>query len=295
MRLAGSTLARVNLNEYDVRALSQQAEAGELANHVRTRPVARFLRETLAYRNEERRSNLMYSVTSTSVQAFKNEAINHLYRVLLEFIIVYTSYRVNIHTKPKIIIVQGSFFPDFIRTMDVNYDDRVAQGFCPANSSTAKRPSMRPDTGLLKRPPPETSIRKHFERSSSRSRTRRGTAAAPNNESCLLVSQNRHNLSKNFFRVLSYYLREFMNFNSQIDPEYRFSMQFAIEVNQAFSYLLFRGVDLASEIAELRSRRTHSRVVRIRDSDVVYAYRLLQPSPVNTATAGVRPPLTQRR
>lgn len=281
---SGANSSLIDLNAYDVRGLSGQAEAGELATLVKTAATERFLCNALTrIVNNSFVSPKRYQLGRQVIVTFKNEAMNHLYRVLLEFIVVYMSFRASNSTQST--IVQGSFLPDFMRVVDISYDDGVASTFCPAKKLTTR--TGRSTRGILSSIAAPDELRRSPFVERKRHRTGKGgeEAARKVDVSCILVSNSRL-LSKSFFRSLGFFLeralREMSNRNL---PSVRFSTDFAIEVNQAFVYLLYRSLELTLIIAQGRvgSRNLNT---RINVSDVVEAFARILPVPVVPPTRG---------
>lgn len=273
----------------DINFVSDIGNATYLSHTIKSAPVARFLKKAVDYHKKTRGEMLsLYSVTKNALDVFKLEATNHLYRVLVQFVVAYTSMRADI-TKNSIIVIQGSFFPDFIRAVDAAYNETYAVGFCPENENT---PTIRGNRGYYYRgmlEAPDDTV--DYGNSFIYERNRRNPTKSKD-ASCVLVSNNKRYLSKKFFDSLAYFLREHVHSASYIDPVYRFSINFAMEVNQAYVYLLFKALDHAMTLAKYRSKR-QVQSYRIIESDVQWAFSLLQPAGVRTSER--RPALTSRR
>lgn len=298
----GSTINRVNFNLYDVRYLSQQGSAGEIANMVSNARLIRFLRQAIDHiRDTMVGGSKQFQLGAAAVAMFKNQAMNHLYRILFQFVMVYASMHARLDSNANSFILQGSFLPDFMRIVDQEYNQNVASTFCPLEKHTRGRSSS-----ILEAPVVDRSLRNQFVVDVRRTRRRRGgpsTAAAGiadeatstavetssaarrvrsrQDLSCILVSESGL-LSRNVFSSLSYFLSEQLaGLTGKKNSKYvRFSTAIAIEINQAYVFLLYRGVELALIIASYRSKPQQP-VVRIRPADVEEAYLRILPTSVN--------------
>lgn len=294
----GSTINRVNFNLYDVRYLSQQGSAGEIANMVSNARLIRFLRQAIDHiRDTTVGGSKQFQLGAAAVAMFKNQAMNHLYRILFQFVMVYASMHARLESNANSFILQGSFLPDFMRIVDQEYNQNVASTFCPLEKHTRGRSSS-----ILEAPVADRSLRNQFVVDVRRTRRRRGgpSTAADNatstavetssaarrvrsrqDLSCILVSESGL-LSRNVFSSLSYFLSEQLaGLTGKKNSKYvRFSTAIAIEINQAYVFLLYRGVELALVIASYRSKPQQP-VVRIRPADVEEAYLRILPTSVN--------------
>lgn len=263
------------------RGLSSGDDVAYLASTVVFARLARFVRGVVDNYHES--SNKAVSFTRRAVELTSLLALDHVWDVLRHFVFVYTSFRAKGGSIERAIIIQGSFLPDFMEMVDEAYDDGDARMLCPATESVRRR-SLRPERGLVQRRIAVTNPSRSYTQTV---RVGRGRGVARTvDRSCVLVSDTRM-LSKRFFNTLSAMLSNYMQREtSSTVPHYRFSREFAIEVNQAYTYIMERALRYAFDVAQSGVAGSRQ-AFRVNERDVEYAFSLMRPCVRNRITRPV--------
>lgn len=261
------------------RGLTSGDEVAYLASTVVFARLARFIRGVVDNYHES--SNKAVSFTRRAVELTSLLALDHVWHVLRHFVFIYTSFRAKGGNVERTIIIQGSFLPDFMEMVDNAYDDGDARMLCPANEKVHRR-SLRPERGFVQKRISVTNPNRSYTQTVQIGRGRNGVTRTFD-RSCVLVSDARM-LSKRFFNTLSAMLSNYMQREtSNPAPHYRFSREFAIEVNQAYTYIMERALRYAFEVAQ-SAQAANRQSFRVNERDVEYAFSLLQPGARNSIT-----------
>lgn len=283
------------------RLLTDAGDVDYIAKQIAQTRVLRFVKSFITEMASKR--HLRLTTTTTAIQLLKFMAIDHVYHMLRTFAFIFKSIK-------ESSLLSGSFLPDYMQILDPHYDDYEAMNFCKARRDDMSRSvtrTIRPrnprgNIGFL-----QDQKRQHDRRKMEKQQTQppqrfyieslppsRRKKPAPTDEagttaaastvvatrkshdlSCILVS-NKRLLSAKVFYALKQRLNSYYSNTSGHPVDFKVTKQFAIEVNQAFVYFLWKALTLAIDVAQNRVGQSKNSF-RLVPRDIAYAFSLIPP------------------
>lgn len=276
-RKDGKALDGIDYANGTLRLIGNRATVNHLTNQVIFSRVRRFV--GLAVKQIRGGKADAVIVGDEAARTLLTLAIDHMYHMLRSFIILYVSMRYVDPRRHPSIIIQGSFLPDFLQTLDGVYNDANARTICPRTNAPANRSLSRGERGLItSRSDRDTSQMSSLALKSPKPDRKSASGVSMADRSCVFVTERTHLLSRRFFAALTEILaQDIWSEAGEIKMKIRASSEFGSEVNQAVVYVLYRATNDAIAMAEYRARGD---VFRVTERDVQSAFDRLLPSNV---------------
>lgn len=268
-----------NFVQSTTRYLTDSSDVDFIAKQVVHTRFLRFVKavivDSLKIYKEEVRSRKRITISTAATQSLKFFAIDHLYSMLRTFCFIYKSFK-------ESSLIAGSFLPDYMQMLDLHYDDYEAAKFCTAKGTeldrvTKRKHQPRKERGLIWREDSSPAIRAANRKKEffveDLSHVKRGTSGE-RDLSCVLLSE-KHVLSNKVFAALKIRLNQYVRNASRQQVDFKFSKQFAIEVNQAFVYFTSQALRTAIVVASGRNNFNDS--YRVNEHDIAYAFSIMPP------------------